>query len=90
MKEHLKTTTSNCFVFCGHILGLFAIHMKSCRPNTIDYIVTEDETEFKIGLCRPIGLSCSVVYYLTYRPNDIFIFGVVFVISFCTLRLVNA
>jgi len=46
MKEHLKTTTSNCFVFCGHIL--LATQMKSF--NTIDYIVTEDETEFKIGL----------------------------------------
>jgi len=46
MKDHLKTTTSNCFVFCGYIL--FAIQMKSC--NTIDYIVTKDETEFKIGL----------------------------------------
>jgi len=35
--------------------------MKSC--NTIDYIVTEDETEFKIGLDVYIGLSCSVAYY---------------------------
>jgi len=35
--------------------------MKSC--NTIDYIVTEDETEFKIGLDVYIGLSFSVAYY---------------------------
>jgi len=62
--------------------------MKSC--NTIDYIVTEDKTEFKIGL-DVIGLSCSVAgYFNIRRPNDIFIFGVVFVISFCTLTLVNA
>jgi len=44
MKDHLKTTTSNCFVFYGYIL--FAIQMKSCNTT----MMTEDETEFKIGL----------------------------------------
>jgi len=64
--------------------------MKSC--NTIDYIVTEDVTEFKIGLDVCIGLSCSVVYSLNIIIGlmTFFIFGVVFVISFCTLKLVNA
>ena len=47
MKEYLTTTLATvCFVFCGHILPVFAIQMKSC--NTIDYVVTEDKTE--IGL----------------------------------------